>query len=1014
MRFDKWTLVLGAAAVVLAVVLGALAGALAGVLTALSGAVFVVLWQIASNRQARIQAGSDRLRAAAAQMALPQGLSDSPAGYLRAEEQVVSFRPRPELDVLRDWLAAENPAGVRLVTGDAGSGKTRLAIELASHAAEFGYRCYWVGADGEQQAAEAAVLGPAPVLLLVDYAETRSALVAMLAGVLGGEDGPAVRVLLVARSAGEWWQQLITESEARISDLLAATAPIPLGPLSAPSGQEDVFRQALAAFAAKLNCDWPDIAMPPLGTGAVVLVVHAAALLAVLDRQAPAAGGNAGQVTGPQDVIGRLLGHEARYWEHTQARYQLTLSPAVRERAVAIGTLAGAGDENSATRLLAAIGDLADAGLRGQVARWLHDLYPAGPGSAGGEWIGSLRPDLIAEHLIVKVLTSQPQLASVVLGELTGRRAVRALTTLGRAALTQPAATALIEQALAARPGGLIVPAMTVAVETNPGLGDLILTTLKSGQAQPDLLTAITAALPDASVVLAGIAVSAYERLAEIHASNEDYAGKLVDLSNWLSRVGRREDALAAIDRAVAIRRELAAARPDAFLPDLAAALNNQSVHLAALGRREEALAAIEQAVTAYRDLAAGRPDAFLPALAMSLNNQSVRLADLGRREEALAAIEQAVAIRRDLAAGRPDAFLPALAMSLNNQSVHLADLGRREEALAAIEQAVAIRRDLAAGRPDAFLPDLAMSLNNQSVHLADLGRREEALAAIEQAVTAYRDLAAARPDAFLPALAMSLNNQSVHLADLGRREEALAAIDQAVAIRRDLAAARPDAFLPALAMSLNNQSVHLADLGRREEALAAIDQAVAIRRDLAAARPDAFLPDLATSLNNQSLRLADLGPREEALAAIDQAVAIRRDLAAARPDAFLPDLAMSLNNQSLRLADLGRREEALTAIDQAVAIRRDLAAARPDAFLPDLATSLNNQSNRLADLGRREEALAAIDQAVAIRRDLARVLPDVFGPRLRSSLTVLADLLDSLGKAATEAVTRTEVAELP
>ena len=71
--------------------------------------------------------------------------------------------------------------------------------------------------------------------------------------------------------------------------------------------------------------------------------------------------------------------------------------------------------------------------------------------------------------------------------------------------------------------------------------------------------------------------------------------------------------------------------------------LNNQSACLADLGRREEALAAIEEAARIYRQLAQARPDAFLPDLARSLNNQSNRLSDLGRREEALAAIEEAV-----------------------------------------------------------------------------------------------------------------------------------------------------------------------------------------------------------------------------------------------------------------------------------------------------------------------------------------------------------------------------------
>ena len=51
--------------------------------------------------------------------------------------------------------------------------------------------------------------------------------------------------------------------------------------------------------------------------------------------------------------------------------------------------------------------------------------------------------------------------------------------------------------------------------------------------------------------------------------------------------------------------RELAAARPDAFRPDLAIPLTNMSVRLAGLGRREDALAAIEEAAQVYRELAA-------------------------------------------------------------------------------------------------------------------------------------------------------------------------------------------------------------------------------------------------------------------------------------------------------------------------------------------------------------------------------------------------------------------------
>ena len=47
----------------------------------------------------------------------------------------------------------------------------------------------------------------------------------------------------------------------------------------------------------------------------------------------------------------------------------------------------------------------------------------------------------------------------------------------------------------------------------------------------------------------------------------------LNNLANRLSDVGRREDALAAAEEAVALRRELARARPDAFTPNLAGSL---------------------------------------------------------------------------------------------------------------------------------------------------------------------------------------------------------------------------------------------------------------------------------------------------------------------------------------------------------------------------------------------------------------------------------------------------------
>ena len=888
---DSRTIAVGALAVLLAAGLGGLAGGTAGVaagvLAALAGLVSSAVLAVALERRTRNAARAKRRQELLTTFASPvpayecgddrEGLARPATGdvarFLRPEEAVVGFRERPELAELLDWCAVPGRVAVRLVTASGGAGKTRLALRLGEEMAANGWQPLWVPRGHEGVAAAAVWELGQPAVLVVDYAETREGLGAML-GDAAGWDGPDMRILLLARGSGEWWQRLATGAEDRVARLLEA-APVPLGPLEAPGGPAELFSEALTAFAGKLGVARPDARLVLEGPEPVVLVVHAAALLTVLDHDS---GGQ--EVRSPGEVLGRLLAHEARYWARSAAARGLGLDAVVQRRAVAAGCLIGAASEADAARLMACLPDLADSGeRRGQVARWLHDLYPDNRASevGPGEWIGPLRPDLIAEHLVVSEFSAQQGLVSGLFAGLEEDRVARALTVLARAARTQPAALTLLRDALTAHPGELAVPAMSVAVETNPVVGELLSEVLDSRPVSAQVLERIAEVAPYPSFALAPVAATALAQLADQAGDAGQRATRLVNLGTWLADLGRPEEALAAMEEAVTAYRDLARARPDAFLPDLAMALNNQSVRLADLGRREDALAAIEEAVTAYRDLARERPDAFLPDLATSLNNQSLWLAGLGRREDALAAIEEAVTAYRDLARERPDAFLPDLAMALNNQSVRLAGLGRREDALAVIEEAVTAYRDLARERPDAFLPDLATSLNNQSVRLADLGRREDALAAIEEAVTAYRDLARERPDAFLPDLAMALNNQSVRLADLGRREDALAVIEEAVTAYRDLARERPDAFLPDLAMALNNQSVRLADLGRREDALAAIEEAVTIRRDLARSRPGLFGSVFSNSLDHLAELLSAFGRNTEAEAALVEAESVRQ-----------------------------------------------------------------------------------------------------------------------------------------
>jgi tetratricopeptide (TPR) repeat protein len=321
-----------------------------------------------------------------------------------------------------------------------------------------------------------------------------------------------------------------------------------------------------------------------------------------------------------------------------------------------------------------------------------------------------------------------------------------------------------------------------------PGRRAAEMTTLEAGDHHPRLE-------PEPAAVLADRLAAAREG----GAAPRDLALLEGRLGRALRNEGREEEALGHFEVAVSFFRGAGPTAGEA----LAGSLNDLGIALAAVGRREEALAAAEEAVQLYRDLAAARPDAFRPDLALSLANLGSRLDAVGRREAALAATEEAMRLLRELAGAVPDAFRPDLARSLNNLGIALAAVGRRDEALAATEEAVGLYRELATARPDAFRPDLALSLANLGAMVAAVGRREAALAAAEEAAGLYRELATARPDAFRRDLAASLSNLANGLKAVGRREEALAAAEEAVGLYRDLAAARPDAFRPDLAQSL-------------------------------------------------------------------------------------------------------------------------------------------------------------------------------------------------------------------
>lgn len=205
----------------------------------------------------------------------------------------------------------------------------------------------------------------------------------------------------------------------------------------------------------------------------------------------------------------------------------------------------------------------------------------------------------------------------------------------------------------------------------------------------------------------------------------------------------------------------------------LAVCLHNLGLVAAWAGKRHEALAAADEAVALHRDLSSADPGAGAPRLAESLDSLGTRLATAGRHEDALRAARESVALYRRSASAGASVHRAALARVLNNLSIRLTDTGRHEESLAATLEALEIYRALDGEEPGRHRGGLVHTLANLALRQARAGHKDAVLApALESA-----DLLAALPDAHpshdFAALAETLRWLARRLSRTGHRAEA-------------------------------------------------------------------------------------------------------------------------------------------------------------------------------------------------------------------------------------------------
>ncbi|MHA7629369.1 tetratricopeptide repeat protein [Corallococcus sp. M7] len=837
--------------------------------------------------EVEVQPGIDDLLVSGTEATLPA--SPSPSTLLSARHEVVPFHEEGRTAVLEElerWCEDDRAVAVRLIHADGGVGKTRLAIEwirrLKGEGWTAGFLLKGVPDDWFERLWDVGQ----PLLVVIDYAESRAELHAVLKRLYryhqqqGTGSLRRVRLLLLARGAEDWWKSLRAADEG-LGVWLDITPPYELAPLAVSDDErEKVFHEATRWFAEKLSRPAPRAALPHFADERFqrVLYLHMAALACVEGLPFEA-----------NNLLNVILEHEERFWESRAHQGEIALSgtKSLARQLVAAATLRGGLPDLTAARLLVTkLLERSPSPEEEDLLRLLQRIYQ-GSGGDPELYLPPLVPDLLGEGMVLRVLSPRlkgdrpPQdwLDKVLPPDAPEYEVRTGLEVLGRASASQPEVVrpwlSRVLTPLAVRAPLAWDAAAAVGLRTGHSvLGDVLADCLEQ---DGDLELAFT-----------------------LWQRRESSGSSMRRVNEWAART---------LEQAVPGGDDAEGRLPRAFLR------LQRGESLISMGRYEEGIQAASESVEVFRLLSQNAAANLLGELASSLHVLGNGLRSAGRYEDALEAADESISILRNLIQREAKPLHGVLASGLINKSAILIDLKRHEEALAASEEAINLLQLEERDRSEAYLDLLITAHINLSVAAGKLNRTAQALEVLEEFLPRIRALARQHPDAYQMRLALFLLNMSMALNNAERYADAASIARESAGLYRPFAQRDPRVYGPQFIQSLSNLTVGLFVLRQHEEAKVVLQEAISFSRPLAERDPGGYSERLSSHLFILGASQQMLGEHEAAVESFREAVGRLREVSSGHEKLWSYLLAQS---ESLRQLD--RNQEALAVIEEAIA----------------------------------------------------------------------------------------------